>query len=89
MAEIDFSCKREQSGSARTQRILDRIHDVNTANEDKNTKNLARTCHVPDQRGSESQVQTPDHVHHVSYLTRKILTKTSKYFIVQAGNMEI
>lgn len=32
MAEIDLSCKIEHSASARTQRILERIHEVNTAN---------------------------------------------------------
>ena len=31
MADMDFSCSGEQLASARTQRILDKIHDANTA----------------------------------------------------------
>ena len=38
MAEIDLSCKREQSASARTQRILESIHEVNTATKRHNHK---------------------------------------------------
>ena len=42
IAEMDLSCKAEQLASARTQRILDKIHDAKTlgANKMKISKSI-------------------------------------------------